>query len=439
MNITIHRGTHQIGGCATEFDVNGEKILVDLGANLPGTDENAVISDENLCKKLFSEKSDQIKAVLYTHYHGDHCGLHDKVPDGTEQYIGELAHDILYTVNTYINKDNLKQINKIKKYSARQPIELNNFTIQPFYTDHSALDAYMFLIKAEGKNILFTGDFREHGIVGENNRFKRVIDKYIPKNIDLLITEGTMISRTQEVRENDIHTEAELGKKASEIFVRNPYNFVLVSSTNLDSIMEFYHNTPEDYKFICDYYQAKLIALAMKGMQKKGNYELYRPSAPIYVIGLNSQRVKILSTLMKGAKYPVKWLPMEANECRNDRFVMLSRKNSYSENGLNCFEKVRNELPKDKVHIIYSMWKGYLSGDKEDKAVKNFIDGYSWEILHTSGHAYVETIADLISMVNPKKIIPMHTENPEGFCELPALQDYRDSIVILEDGEIFEM
>ena len=104
-----------------------------------------------------------------------------------------------------------------------------------------------------------------------------------------------------------------------------------------------------------------------------------------------------------------------------------------------AFEKVRNELLKDKVHIIYSMWKGYLSGDKEDKAVKNFIDGYSWEILHTSGHAYVETIADLISMVNPKKIIPMHTENPEGFCELPALQDYRDRIVILEDGEIFEM
>lgn len=439
MNITIHRGTHQIGGCATELNINGERILIDLGANLPGTDEASVISDEYLCDKLFGAKSDPIEAVLYTHYHGDHCGLHHKVPDGTEQYIGELAHNIMYTVNTYIDKENLTGINKIKKYSACQQIKLKNFTIQPFYTDHSALDAYMFLIKAEGKTILFTGDFREHGIVGENDRFRRVIDKYIPNKIDLLITEGTMISRTQEVKENNIRTEADLGKKASEIFSNHPYNFVLVSSTNLDSIMEFYHNTPNDYKFICDYYQAKLIALAMKGMQKKGNYELYRSYVPIYVIGLDSRRVKSLNTLMKGSKYPVKWISAENLEYSKEKFVMLSRKNNYSENGLNRFEEIRNELPKDKVHIIYSMWKGYLSGDKKDEAVRNFIDGYSWELLHTSGHAYVETIADLISMVNPKKIIPMHSENPEGFCELPALKDYRDRIVILEDGEVFEL
>lgn len=439
MKITIHRGTHQIGGCATEFNVDGERILVDLGANLPGTDENSVINDEVLCEKIFGSESDQIKAILYTHYHGDHCGLHHKVPDGTKQYIGELAHDILYTVNSYISQDNLTQINKIKTYNARQSINLDNFTIHPFYTDHSALDAYMFLIKAEGKTILFTGDFREHGIVGENDRFRRVIDKYIPKNIDLLITEGTMISRIEEVKENTIRTEADLGRKALEVFSRHPYNFVLVSSTNLDSIMEFYHNTPKDYKFVCDYYQAKLIALAMRGMQKKGNYELYRPTAPIYVIGLDSRRVKSLNVLMRGAKYPVKWLSADTFEYSEEKFVMLARKNNYSENGPNEFEKIRNELPKAKVHITYSMWKGYLSGDKSDKAVKDFIDGYSWELLHTSGHAYVETIADLISMVNPKKIIPMHSENPEGFCELPALQDYRDRIVILEDGEVFEL
>lgn len=439
MNITIHRGTHQIGGCATEFNVNGERILVDLGANLPGTDEMAAISDETLCKKLFTEEHDQISAVLYTHYHGDHCGLYYKIPESTKQYIGELARDIMYTVNTYTDKNNLPRIKAMKTYNTRLPIKLENFTIQPFYTDHSALDAYMFLIKAEGKTILFTGDFREHGIVGENDRFKRVIDKYILKNIDVLITEGTMISRMEEVKENDIRTEADLGRKASEIFSKHQCNFVLVSSTNMDSIMEFYHNTPKEYKFICDYYQAKLIALAMKGMQKKGNFELYQPDAPIYVIDLNSRRLKSLNILMKDAKYPVKWMSAENIKYGEDKFVMLARKNNYPENGPNRFEEIRNELLKDDVHITYSMWKGYLSGDKADKAVHDFIDGYSWELLHTSGHAYVETIADLISMVNPKQIIPMHSENPEGFCELPALRNYRDRIVILDDGEDFEL
>ena len=32
------------------------------------------------------------------------------------------------------------------------------------------------------------------------------------------------------------------------------------------------------------------------------------------------------------------------------------------------------------------------------------------DTLHTSGHAYVETIANLIKTVDPKWILPMHTE-----------------------------
>lgn len=36
MNITIHRGANQIGGCITEISTEGCKVLIDLGSNLPG-------------------------------------------------------------------------------------------------------------------------------------------------------------------------------------------------------------------------------------------------------------------------------------------------------------------------------------------------------------------------------------------------------------------
>ena len=35
MEIIIHRGAHQIGGCITEIKSDNAKILIDLGANLP--------------------------------------------------------------------------------------------------------------------------------------------------------------------------------------------------------------------------------------------------------------------------------------------------------------------------------------------------------------------------------------------------------------------
>ena len=37
MNITIHRGANQIGGCITEISTEDCKVLIDLGSNLPGT------------------------------------------------------------------------------------------------------------------------------------------------------------------------------------------------------------------------------------------------------------------------------------------------------------------------------------------------------------------------------------------------------------------
>lgn len=37
-DLTILRGSHQIGGCCTEIISGGERILIDLGANLPDAD-----------------------------------------------------------------------------------------------------------------------------------------------------------------------------------------------------------------------------------------------------------------------------------------------------------------------------------------------------------------------------------------------------------------
>jgi mRNA degradation ribonuclease J1/J2 len=39
MKITIHRGTNQIGGCVTEIESGGNKVFIDFGEQLPGTEK----------------------------------------------------------------------------------------------------------------------------------------------------------------------------------------------------------------------------------------------------------------------------------------------------------------------------------------------------------------------------------------------------------------
>ena len=101
--------------------------------------------------------------------------------------------------------------------------DIPGFKIEPYSVDHSAYDAYMFLIEAEdesrenGKYItLHTGDFRGHGRRGR--KMLRLIAKYVNKfgkrKVDALVIEGTMMSRKYE----KVLSETKMQFKAENIF-----------------------------------------------------------------------------------------------------------------------------------------------------------------------------------------------------------------------------
>lgn len=465
IRIKIHRGTHQIGGCATEIECDGERVLIDLGANLPGSDEEAAISDSKLLDSVFGiHRERHFDAILFSHYHGDHYGLYKDIPKsisegGAERipmYIGSCAKQILHIVTGYIDINAEKKgrdiIAGMREYSRGHSIpELTKMKITPFTVDHSALDAYMFLIEVDGKRILFTGDFREHGIANEREQLWRTLEKYVGEHIDILITEGTMLSRIEEADTNIVQTEAELGSKAAEYFQKKKYSFVMVSSTNLDSIMEFYQNTPDDRMFICDQYQARVILTAMENKGKE--FEQYRSKREVtgfykkfYIVG-NVNKFIYRDLQKRGEALKSQGLPqayfkhIDENEIGESGFVMLVRPNRfYERNGLSQFERLfrhYRENYEGQVNLIYSMWKGYLEGDKEDKDITGFIDGFACTSLHTSGHAYVETIQKLLKKTDPDIIIPMHTEKADEFRDMEEFKQYKTRIHVLQDGELF--
>src|SRR5574344_1872412 len=89
MNITIHRGAHQIGGCITEISTEGCKILIDLGSNLPGC------KNEELTATQVEEITRGADAIFYTHNHCDHVGLLHLVLQDIPQYMGAGARKVM--------------------------------------------------------------------------------------------------------------------------------------------------------------------------------------------------------------------------------------------------------------------------------------------------------------------------------------------------------
>lgn len=425
--ITIYRGSHQIGGCITEIKTEKHRIIIDFGSNLPGAEKNNTMTDAQLQDIIFN--GTPCDGVLFTHYHGDHIGLYKKIPQDIPLYIGSTAKKLLEILTEkldYLSEPKNKGIDRVRGMSIYYPGQrINDFGdigVTPFVVDHSALDAYMFLIEIGGKKILYTGDFRDHGIAGEHGNLEKAVQEYIG-NVDILITEGTMLSRIEEAKWNPIRTETDLGHRARELFRENKESVILVSSTNLDSIMEFYHALPWGMDFVCDAYQAKLMLTAMEDKGKY--YPKYRPE----MIHGRPRRIYIVGDDMEGLGYRQNCYKADFHILKNKGFAMLARetKPTFSE----IMAKFSDPL------IIYSKWTGYLEGEHADPAIKEFIGEHRLERVHTSGHAYVETIKKLIQMTNPKLIIPMHTECADKFVKIPAFVPYSDRIRVLNDGETF--
>lgn len=91
--ITIYRGSHQIGGCVTEIETKNHRIVIDFGTNLPNSEADDVMTDEELLHTVFDGKP--CDGVLLTHYHGDHIGMYKNIPKDIPLYIGSTAKKIL--------------------------------------------------------------------------------------------------------------------------------------------------------------------------------------------------------------------------------------------------------------------------------------------------------------------------------------------------------
>ncbi len=426
MKITIHRGINQIGGCITEIQSSsGTKILIDLGHNLPDADGQA--EDEYDVPENLDRLLDRVSAVFYTHYHRDHIAFEAAVAKkGIAQYLGHLAK--LVKLKFYAHMQNTPQNAAKEKYEAafqavlsfneyypNKTVSVGDIKITPYYVSHSAADAYMFVIECDGKNVLHTGDFRDHGYLGKYlyGTLRRFVVK---RKIDVLITEGTLLSRNDE----KLISEKELQDKAYELLSRYKYAFVLCSSTDIDRLASFCQATTrhQGRLFIADGYQCKLLETFTEHYFQKRNIRFFDFSK------VHEYDESIIPDMVKSG------------------FTMIVRASGKFKEQLGTLMSL---LPKEDTLFIYSQFQGYIC--PEDKAYNantdKFVHSHDWnhEYLHTSGHASKETLARVCNLMNPHTaIIPIHTEKGSDFTSLDIPEELKNKVVtndtVADDIEI---
>ena len=414
MNIKIHRGLDQIGGCITEIWTQTSRVFIDYGRNLPGCGEPSTPKEEEqMVGSIFAGNRKKHEAVFYSHGHEDHVGLFTYIPKGVSQYMSEGTKALLDIKYGILLDAACKQVEELQKtdgydeeYSLAmsqladadnkikhldhidvwqrtpprqkpKPIVVGDIKVTPFFNSHSIYDAHMFLIEADGKRIWHTGDYREHGYMGKG--LFPTLRKYAT-DIDVLITEGTMLKREDKC----IH-EREVSRKMANVMQTFKYVFVLASATDIERLAAIKEAANSAKKPLC------ICSLFMKKTMKF----------------FTEKESKLSKGLFSFA--PLFYSDKLFGKLKRRGFAMVV--------GLSQLDKVlklKDKLPEEETLLIYSVWNGYYKLQEQidvNPKYLQFHDMFQNVVdIHTSGHADKATIKKVIETVKPKEVICIHKE-----------------------------
>lgn len=400
MKVIIHRGQHQVGGSIIEIRTETTKIIFDIGINL---DENTNF-EYPIIEGLFTGKKDY-DAVFISHYHADHIGLADRLLPDIPVYMGEEAYRILQISNKY------RHI--VVNFHARfikhnKSIMIGDIEITPYFCDHSAYDSYMFLIKHQGKTILYTGDFRANGRMNYEKLLKELPE------VDALIIEGTTLSR-EESQDNILESALEeIAVKALDQ-CSGPC-FVVMSAMNIDRLITIGNVAKRTERMLLeDLYTALIAEEVEKDIPKPDKDKNVR----VFVTDGNEERHEWLNAFGMAK--------ISKSVIAKEKYIMCIRPSM-----INYLKKLKELQSFEDGILFYAMWKGYQEKEDMSRFLKYMREqGVRLHTLHTSGHADTKTIEQLIADVNPKIIMPVHTENERWF------DIYKDKIsVVYKNKEI---
>lgn len=410
VKVTIHKGSQEIGGTCIQVSAGSTTILLDVG--LPLSPDSRPVDVSRLA----------VDAVIVSHGHRDHFGLMGSLPPGTPVYIGKVARNLIDAAQVFSLKERYAlDFHDIK---AWQPFTIGAFTVTPYLVDHSATDAYAFLIEAEGKRLFYSGDLRSHGRKGV--LFENLVKRPV-RDIDVLFLEGTMLHRNNDLFPDEKSVE---DKISETIRHQKNISFLLSSSQNIDRIVSAYLACKNTGKLlVIDIYTAWVLEQILQVSQSTPNMDW--PVMRVFATHSQDERLKANAECFGDFRKRLyrRRVKREELHATPESFLYFGKMSSFR-----FIDEFKNAAV--PINVIYSQWLGYLGGSHPDYYGSDRIAAYqadpevNFVYAHTSGHAPVEDLVRLAAALNPRKLVPIHTEQGEDFAKIFA------NVFLFNDGEV---
>ena len=404
--ITFHNGILTIGGTIIEIAYEDSHIFFDFGSEYdPASpkqpkdlqdllDMNLVpyldnMFDPSIELKGYESKEDNFKdtAVFLSHVHLDHSKIINYLNPSVPLYMLEGTKSLLNTLN--INNDFLfplhnqgdSNVRDIIGVKENEVVQVGKIKVKVMPVDHDAYGASGLLIETPDLVISYTGDIRLHGYRKDAtlNFCKE------SENCDVLLIEGVTVS-FQELNENarvpEDENEINLIEKINNIVKENPnkqitFNYYI---SNIERILNIIKTNPRTV--VLDAYYSYVVKHAT-GVQSY----YYQLDDKDY--GLDkSYEVEFEKLLQDEGSYF--W---QLDTLAIEHFDRLK------ENGIYIHS---NATPLGDFDPKYAPF------------IKRFEDNnIEFKLVGCSGHAYPFDLIEIIDLIKPKLLVPIHSYHPE--------------------------
>jgi ribonuclease J len=305
----------------------------------------------------------------------------------------KLLLDIFNTIRYSSFEHNLSDINW-NTFSTGDIIELDSLSIEPIHVDHSIPAAYAFIIHSSNASIAYTGDLRMHG--SRNDLTRDFINKAKSYELDAILCEGTNLGRGEVVSEEEVYNKVKDTIASVKGLVIAGF-----SIADIDRFRTFYNAAlKNDRRLVITPKQAYLLSsLKDLDLPNKDKISVYRREKKRYY-----QYEKMVFD-----EYDV----LDANDIKQQqsKYLLISQ-----------FQDLRELIdikPNAGCYIYSSSEPFNEESEIAFDRFSNWLDHFALPMyhIHASGHIMPLTLRSMLEEINPKIIIPIHTEHANMFAK----------------------
>jgi len=321
-------------------------------------------------------------------------------------------------------------LKKVEDFFRRTPMKSKGLETQPikfadkigglpvraWTVDHSIFGATAYAIETSSGWIVYTGDLRRHGKMGEfTEKFVKEASRLKPR---VLIMEGTNTAFTEHI------TEDAVGERCMGV-VKKGQGLVITDfgPRNLERLLIFFRIAKESGRRLVvtakDAYimgsLAPIVTDFKEAMEGKGLliYQEERASKDGWEEEVCSSYEDRLVSYGDVRKDPASFIMCFSFWDFNELIDIQPKKGIYIYSTSEAFdEEQRIDLLRWKQWLDHFNLKTYGFPDINTGKVREEEKGF-----HSSGHMSGKDLLWIVETINPEVVIPVHTENPVFFQE----------------------